>query len=465
MSGIHMLRRALLVVFLLPMLACQEAPELPPIVLSDPRGLDAEVLELVATKVEAVRAAPTSAGSRASLGLVYEANGIWDLGAASFAQAAALDERQPLYRYHEALCLREAGETDKALATMKAAARRLENQAGVQQRLGQWLLELGEYEEARQCFERALARMPDHSDVLAGLASVEVERQRWNEAQSLAKRSLKVDPSNRSARYALGMALRGLGREEEARAQLTAGQGAKPRWIEEPLTREFLSYRLTTSGLMEDAAAAAAGGNHGRAAELYSVVARRQPDDATLKNNWAASLTELGRYEESERVLKEALALDPGLFAVELNLCDLYTRMNQLEPARVHGEKAVALGADVGRTHLALARVVALQGDYARAYAQLELSVGLDARNVQAYVALTETAVRLRRFADARNWCRKVLELDSGHVPTRVNLALLSIQENDLEEAKRQLLECEKQAPEMPKVKAIREELKRRGVL
>lgn len=460
-----MLRRALLVVLFAVPIGCRKAPELPPAVLTEPRGLDAEVLELVASKVEAVRAQPGDAIARASLGLAYEANGIWDLAATTFAQAAALDEQQPLYRYHEALCLREAGETDKALATMKAAASRLENQAGVQQRLGQWLLELGEYDAARQCFERALARMPDHSDVLSGLAAVEVERQRWNEAMALAKRSLKVDPSNRSARYALGTALRGLGREDEARAQLAAGQGAKPRWIEEPLTREFLRYRVTTSGLTEDAGAAAAGGNHGRAAELYGQLVKRQPGDATLKNNLAASLIELGRFEEAERVLKEALVLDPGMFAVPLNLCDLYTRQNRLDQARPYGEQAVALGADVGRTHLALARVLALQGDYPRAYAELERSVELDARNPQAFVALGETAVRLRRMSDARQWWRKVLELDPGHVPTRVNLALLSIQESDLEEAKRQLLECEKQAPEQPKVKALREELRKRGVL
>lgn len=460
-----MLYRSLLVLPLLGAVACQKAPDLPPVVLSEPRGLDAEVLELIAKKVAAVSAAPADASAHASLGLVYEANGIWDLGAASFAQAAQLDSKQALYRYHEALCLREAGETDKALATMRAAAGELVNQPGVQQRMGQWLLDLGELDAAKSAFERALARMPDQSDVLAGLASIEVEQQRWNEAQTLAKRALKVDPSNRVARYAIGMALRGLGREEEARTQLSAGQGAKPRWIEEPLTRELLSYRLTTSGMTEDASAAAAGGNHGRAVELYSQLARRNPGDATLRNNWAASLIELGRFDEAERVLKETLELDSKLFAVHLNLCDLYTRQNRLDQALPYGEQAVALGGDVGRTHLALARVLALKGDYARAYSELERSVQLDARNPQAYIALSETAARLRRFPEARTWCRKVLELEPGHVPTRVNLALLSIQENDLEEAKRQLLECEKQAPELPKVKAIREELKRRGVL
>ena len=80
------------------------------------------VAELVRSKVDRVLASPGDAAAHGSLGLAYEANGLWEEAEACFANAAALDPNEVLWSYHQALALQEMGRTDDALALLRLAA-------------------------------------------------------------------------------------------------------------------------------------------------------------------------------------------------------------------------------------------------------------------------------------------------------------------------------------------------------
>jgi tetratricopeptide (TPR) repeat protein len=455
------MRRALLLSPLIVLLssgACSK-PALEPTVLTETRELDAEVLQLVERKVAAVRAAPSDARTHADLGLVYEANGLWDASEQSFAKALQLDGSQTIWLYHRALALREGGQSEPALAALREAAQKLPNSPAVQQRLGQWLLDRGDAAGAQAAFEQALKRAPDQPEFLTGLAGVELSRERWSEAFSLAKRALKNSPGYAQAHFVAGQALQGLGRADEAKAQLAAGVNAVPTWFRDELTTDYLAYRLTTSALAEDATREKTSGNFAHAVDLYEKLVLRKPDDADLLNNLGASLIELGRLDRADEVLARALALAPQAFAVHFNLCELHIKRKQLPEARAAAEKAVELGGGVGRTHFELARVLMMQKDTAGAYRELKTAAELDARNADVFLALTDAAGRLGRIEEARGWCRKGLELAPNSVAGHGMQGMLAFQSGDLELARSELALLEKLAPQDQRTTMLRNAL------
>jgi tetratricopeptide (TPR) repeat protein len=456
------MRRALSLAACLCTLACHEVAR-EPVLPRDPRALEREVAELIDAKVALVRASPSDARAHATLGLVYEANELWQESAQSFANAIAIDDGEPLWLYHRALALRDAGNIEESIALLREAGRRLEKDAAVQQRLGQHLLQIGDVSGARAAFEHALAAAPRQPECLAGMAGVELASERYGAAAELAQRAFTADPTLESAAYTAGLALQALGREKEARVFLASGMGARPRWLKDPLAQELVSYRRTTSGLVEDASNAQLAGNYALAAQLYEKLAQRDPDDADMQNNLASSLIELGRLDHAEQALSKAMQRAPQSFAVQLNLAELWLRRKDLARARAHADRAVELGGSVGSTHFMRGRVMMQQNDLEGAARELLRTVELDARNPQHFLALAEVSFRRNRSDEARMWCRKALEIEPSDVTARVNLAVMAMRAGDWTEARGALAVLQQQAPDDPRTISLEKDIRNRG--
>ncbi len=442
--------------------ACSRQP-IAPAVLSETRLIDAEVLELIATKVAAVRAAPSDARAHADLGLAYEANALWDVAGESFAHALTLDDSKPIWIYHQAIALHEAGQTEAGLAALRQAARELPADPAVQQRLGQWLLERGDSEGARAAFLKALASRPDQPEFLAGLAGVELAHERWNEAQALARRALRSAPGYLPASFAVGRALQGLGRHEEAKPWLAAGVNASVSWYPDELHGDLVRYVLASGALAAEGANASERGDFSHAVELFEKLVQRKPEDPEMLNNLGANLVEIGRLERADQVLAKALAVAPQSFAVHLNLSELHLRRNKLAEARDEAARAVEIGGTIGRTHFQFARVLGAQQDHAGAYRELKAAVAFDARDVRMFLALTQTAMNLGLAEEARGWCRRALELDTSSVPGRGMQGILALGAGDIEEAHAALVVLEQVAPKDPSTARLRNEMQRAG--
>ena len=103
-----------------------------------------EVQQLVRTNLARAEAAPRDAQAHGRLGMIYEANLLWDAARTSYATAAQLDPDTPAWRLHEAIATREAGDPEAARALLQAVAAEQPDLAAAQQRLGDALLEAGD---------------------------------------------------------------------------------------------------------------------------------------------------------------------------------------------------------------------------------------------------------------------------------------------------------------------------------
>ncbi len=128
--------------------------------------LDVRVRQLLDKHLAAARTSPGDARAHATLGLVYEANGLWSEALRSFANAVALDRTEPLWRYHQAIAHRQLGEFGPALELLRGAARQRSDSAAIQQRLGSVLLETGAFDEALEHFRLATELAPQRATIL-----------------------------------------------------------------------------------------------------------------------------------------------------------------------------------------------------------------------------------------------------------------------------------------------------------
>lgn len=442
--------------------SCAERLAFEPVEATNVGELDPEVLELVRAKVAVARASPSDARAHGSLGLAYWSNGIWEAAERSLDRAARLEPSNAMWRYYRATALRETGASEASLALLAEVARELPGDPAVQQRYAAWLVESGDLEGARAALERALAKAPERAELLVALANVAIAREDWSTAADLARRALRADPEMRVARYSLGIALRGLGRAEESARELKIGMGARHRWLPDAYVPETASYRVNYVAQMADASELMLAGKHAQALPILERVAKKRPRDVGALSNLAACLQETGNPTRARELLLFALEVDEREVATHLNLVDACLRLQKLDEAAKHADRAVELVPDLGRAHLTRARVLATRGAFEDAYAALKTSHKLDANNAMTAFALAEVCAQLRREPEARAWCAKAVEMDPASVPARVNLAVLTLRAGEVADARRQVEELKRMAPENERVLALARELEKR---
>ncbi len=193
--------------------------------------LQPELLALIRAHVKAVRENPEDPKARATLGLVYEANELWVEALASYQQAVRLQPDEPMWVHHAAIAAQVLGEYATALPLLQDAAKRFPDFAPIQDRLGEVLLGQGRVEEAARAFEQTIRSTPQRCAGYVGLADVRLRQGAYEKAAALLEHALALTPRYATARHLLGLAYRGLGRDDEARQQLALGMNAKKRYL------------------------------------------------------------------------------------------------------------------------------------------------------------------------------------------------------------------------------------------
>lgn len=118
------------------------------------------------------------------------------------------------------LLLEETGETDAAAAEFERSVALRPAQVESYYRLGKIRSEAGKTDQAAVLYGEALARDPKHAGALTGLGVLAFQAKHYDEAERDLGQAVLNAPGFQTARYYHGLALRRLGRPEEAAAEL-----------------------------------------------------------------------------------------------------------------------------------------------------------------------------------------------------------------------------------------------------
>lgn len=170
--------------------------------------------------------------------------------------------------------------------------------------LSEFMMSGADPDEAVAYFRRATEERPGRIDLERGLATSLMRARRHSEGVSAWRRVVGMSGSTNSDRVSYA----------DARIRTDDWEGAAANLTELPGGFEsFDRHRL-------EALIADSNENWDRADQHYEIAVELSDQPSSVLNNWGYSKLTRGEPEAAERLFREALSSDPGMFAAKNNL-------------------------------------------------------------------------------------------------------------------------------------------------
>jgi tetratricopeptide (TPR) repeat protein len=250
-------------------------------------------------------------------------------------------------------------------------------------------------------------RWPIAAVVLMILAGLTMARNRvWQNSVTLWGDSVARGPNNPIAHNNYGMALKEVGREDEAGEQFRIAVGLHKAYTEAELNLS-VHYQDTAQGKL-------ALPHLQRALEL-------DPENGKVHNGLGIYHAEYGDPAEALRWFQSALEREPGLKAIHTNIGRLYRKTGQNEAALAEFAKAAA--ADDFRAHFELGAYYGRANRPELAYKHLTRAIELKPDYAEAHNNLGIFYARQGQLPKAAEHFNIALRIDPEYTEARNNLA------------------------------------------
>jgi tetratricopeptide (TPR) repeat protein len=296
---------------------------------------------------------------------------------------------------------RAQGDAQGAVAAFQRALTLKPDDVPALVRLAEVHLDAGRPDAAAPLLEKAIVRDPANAVALAARGQIALGRRDHARAVDLFTRALAAQPDAAALHYPLGLAHRGLGDVERARAEMERRGDAAPR-LEDPLSRRLHGLSEGQAGHQQRGNAAAAAGDLPGAVAEFRLAVAEDPLYAAARVNLGLALLRAGDLAAAEEQLRRALALAPRGAAVRAAL-------GYLEAGRGAHAEAVehyraALAADPGRedARFNLAQSLSELGRHGEAAAELERLAAVRPDSASYRLAEASALVLAARDREAR---------------------------------------------------------------
>ncbi len=275
----------------------------------------------------------------------------------------------------------------------------------------------GHLSEIALGYQRMLMENPCHPQALVGMSLVALASRQSEAAVKMAQAALTVAPKMGVAWVALGQALKGAGRNDEA-----------GRAYAEAIGLDGMNS-LAHMGMGE---LMLAGNQAGEAIREYELALRKQPALAAAHLGVGHALTMMGRYEEALRRYEQTLTFKPRLPEVEFSAAYVLARMGKPEDAIRRYRRALALRPDFAAAWTNLGSLLREQGRDVFAEAALRRAVEIRPDLISGWVNLAILERERCRPEKAEQYLRKAFALNPEQVQTLVAWCQFRSAEGDL---------------------------------
>lgn len=395
-----------LIVFVVLALGPAEAPppDLPSLPLAQyPPELAARVSEAVARAEKDKR----SAAATGALCKLLHAYDQFESATACYRRARALDPAEFEWAYLDGVVHIRRGRPEAAVPALRDALRSRPRDLPARLKLADALFAGGDRDGSAALYEAILAENPRSPQALHGLGRVEAARGRTAAAAERFLEATRIFEDFGAAQYALALAYRDLGREDDARQRLALYQkhllGAPP--LEDPVLDQV---RQLKGGALQ---------------HLAEGVRLGQADDVA------------GSVREHEN----ALQADPTLAQAHANLISLYARLQRWEKAEEHYRAAIALAPGLADVHYDYGVALTHQGRTTEAAAAFRQALEINPHHAPAHNNLGTLLLGESRLNEAASHFRAALRNDPRHRLAGFNLGRVLVAQGKLTEAIEQL--------------------------
>ncbi len=318
------------------------------------------------------------------MGELYQAYELYPPAATCYRNAERLDAESFLWPYYLGVVQQAEGDLQTAAASFERALSQQADDLPAHLRLGEVQLALGTLDAASEHFQQTVEQAPFAAAGHFGLGRVALSRGEATTAVDHFEQVLELQPEAGIVRHSLGLALRELGRGDEAQAHLgepAAGEVSSP---------DRLMQRLESL--------AVSSGAH-------------------LKRGNRALVA--GRLDEAVTAFRKAAAADPTSSEIRRNLALVLMRQEKVDDAITELEAAVETNPDEVWLHFDLGNAYLQKRLPVQAVASFQRAVEIDPKLTSAHFNLANAFIGLERWDDARPHLEAIARLDPGNSRAR----------------------------------------------
>jgi tetratricopeptide (TPR) repeat protein len=381
-------------------------PGLLPVHTPDLRGLEAEIREQLSSLQDALAALAKEPDLKLSeayslLGQAYHAYALTAPARECYSNAQRLapkDFRWPYLLGH--LCQQE-GRAEEAITHYKLARQLRPDYLPAPVQLGNLYLQQNRLAEARASFNEALALNAQCTAARYGLGQLALAQRSYAEAAQYLEQALAEAPEANRIHYALALAYRGLGKLEQAQAELQR-QGTVGVRVTDPLVEGLQELvrgerlHLLRGRVAFDARRFA------EAAEAFRKAITANPASTQAHINLGAALVELGERAGALEQYQAALRLDPGNATAHYNLGLLLAKQNQHEEAINHLQAALSAQPKDADARLLLAQELLRAARREEALAEFSRLVEANPDNEDALLEQVKLLLQNKQYKQTR---------------------------------------------------------------
>lgn len=354
-------------------------------------------------------------GRLAQLLHAYE---LGDSATAAYANARQLEPGEFRWTYLLGVLAQDAGRLDEAAEVYRAALELKPDDATARIHLGQVLLAANQPAAAAEELQRVLALAPRNPAVHATLGELALSSKDYEKAAEHLSTALELVPAATRLHYPLAMALRGLGRTDEARSHL-AQSGSVGIKAEDPLVAEIETLATGERVHLLRGRRAFGAGQYAAAVEAFREAVQADPRSSRAFVNLGSALGQMGDVSAALQAFNKALEIAPDNFTAHLNLGLIYAHQDWNEEAETHLRAAIDQRYDDAEAHLSLARVLVKQGKGEASVKHFREAVAMQPMVASHYLAHASQLLDLGQLSEAI----KVLEEGVRLMPHEVPLA------------------------------------------
>jgi tetratricopeptide (TPR) repeat protein len=346
----------------------------------------------------------------AELGVAYGQMGMLLLAAeyrdeaeSALLNAQTFNPRDPRWPYYLGHLYKLKGDGQKSIEAFTRALELQPNDVPTLIWVGEGALDQGRTDEAETQFAKALSLQPRSVAAEYGLGRAALTKKDYTKAVDHLSRALSLDPQATVVHYPLAMAYRGLGDQAKAQAHLTL-RGSLAIKPEDPmmdrvnaLLNSALAYEVSGADALDH-------GDFKAAAESFRKGVEVDPKEASLHHKLGTALALLGDRNGAVDQFTQALKLNPNFVKAHYSLAVIQADEGQTAPAIQHLTAALKTEPGYVEARLQLAHVLRRSGQYEASLPEYERIVKQDARVPEARFGYAAALIRLRRYADARDY-------------------------------------------------------------
>lgn len=347
------------------------------------------------------------------LGQLYLLHDFMASAAAALRNAEALDANDPRWPYFLAIHDIFEGHLEDAVAALDRMLLLAPGDLAARFRRADALLDLNRIDEAEAEYGRILSLDSDHSAAHFGLGRVAFERDDLAGAIERFRTALGGQPEGSVVHHHIGLALRRLGRREEAMDELSRNEHVRVAFPD-PLFTSLQRLNVSREAYFKRGTQAMRRGDLQEALVAFQGADEALPNDSITLFNIGMVLIELGDKARAEERMRRAIEFDQDYREPHFNLALILAERNDLRGAERHFRRAAEIDPDDLEARVRLAEVLSRLNGLNEAVDLLEEVLAIDPALSMARLALGAAHQAAGDLQAARTALHRVLEAAPG---------------------------------------------------